>query len=108
MLTRLGDRRVEELEKRLRSMEDLVKRSVSNRQSGPSDAGFENASVGPIAPPVSDQSEAGPSDSSSNSNPAGENPQASDFGLSSPEGRCESTLCFSGLILFSVLFCSRW
>ncbi len=92
-------------------MEDLMKRPVSNQQSGFNSAEFGNDSRRPEAPPFSNQSEAGASDSSSNLDPAstiaGENSQASDFGLPSPEGKCESAMHFPDLIVFSVLLCSR-
>jgi len=111
LLIQIRDKRVEELEKRLKSMEDLMKRPVSSQQSGLNSAEFGNDSRRPEAPPFSNQSEAGASDSSSNLDPAstiaGENSQASDFGLPSPEGKCECAMHFPDLIVFSVLLCSR-
>ena len=101
LLIQLRDKRVEELEKRLKSMEDLMKRAVSNQQSGLNNAEFGNDSRGLDTPPFSDQSEArtsGISDSSFNLDPAstiaGENSQASDFGFPSPEGKRESAMHF--------------
>ncbi len=92
-------------------MEDLMKRSVSNQQSGLSDAEFGNDSRRPEAPPFSDQSEAGTSDSSSYLDPAstiaGKNYQTPDLSLPSSEGKCESAMHFPDLIVFSVLHCSR-
>jgi hypothetical protein len=111
LLIQHRDKRVEELEKRLKSMEDLLKCPVSNHQSGLNGAEFGNDSRRPEAPPFSNQSEAGTSDSSSNLDPAStiadENSQASDFGLPSPEGKCKSAMHFPDLIVFSVLHCSH-
>lgn len=85
-------------------MEDLMKRSVSNQQSGYNGAEFEDDSRRPEAPSFS-------SDSSSNLDPAstiaGENSQGSDFGLPSPEGKFESAMHFPDLSIFSILLCSR-
>jgi len=98
LLIQLRDKRVEELEKRLKSMEDLIKRPVSDQQSEFNGAEFGNDYRGPEAPPFSNQSEAGPSYLSSNLDPAstiaGDDSQASDFGLPSPEGKCESAMYF--------------
>ena len=86
-------------------MEDLMKR---NRSSN-----LDNADEHRIlaAQPVSSQSDAGPSDSSSNLDPAStivvRDSQASEFDLPSPEGKCESIMHFSDLINLSVLHCSR-
>ena len=111
LLIQLRDKRVEELEKRLKLMEDLMKRSMSNQQSGSNGAEFENDTRSPEAPPSSNQSGARTSGSSSNLDPAspiaGENSQASDFGLPLPEGKCESAMHFPDLIVFSVLHFSR-
>ena len=114
LLIQLRDKdkqRVEELEKRLTSVEDLMKRPGSNQQSGLDGAEFGNDSTRAEAPPFSDQSEAGTSDSSSNLDPAStialENSQASDFDLPSPEGKCESAMRSPDLMVFSVLYCSR-
>jgi hypothetical protein len=97
-------------------MEDLLKRPVANQQAGLNGAEFGNDSRKPEAPPFSNppfsnQSEAGTSESSSNLDPAstiaGENSQAPDFGLPSPEGKSESAMHFPDLIVFSVFHCSR-
>lgn len=106
LLIQLRDKRVEELEIRLKSMEDLIKRPVSDQSFGSIDADFRNDSRRPKALPAES------SDSSSNLNAAfttaGENSQASDFGLPSPGGRCESTAHFSNLtVSSSVLHCGR-
>ena len=88
-----------------------MKRAVSNEQYG---AEFGKDSRGLEAPLFSDQSEArtsGTSDSSFNLDPAstiaGENSQASDLGLPSPEGKCESAMHVPDLIVLSVPRCSR-
>jgi hypothetical protein len=92
-------------------MEDLLKRPVANQQAGLNGAEFGNDSRKPEAPPFSNQSEAGTSESSSNLDPAsaiaGENSQAPDFGLPSLEGKSESAMHFPDLIVFSVFHCSR-
>ena len=111
LLIQLRDKRVEELEKRLKSMEDLMRRPESNQQSGSNDVESENDYTGPEAPRFSNQSEAGTFDSSSNLDPtstiAGETSQSSDFGLPSLEGKYESALHSPDLIVFSVLDCNR-
>ena len=112
LLMQLRDKRVEELEKRLKSMEDLMKRPVSNQQSGLNDADFGNDFKRPEAPSFSNQSEAGTFDASFNLDPAstiaGENSQASDFGLIPlTEGKCESAMHSPDLIIPSVLHCSH-
>ncbi|MCJ1386445.1 hypothetical protein MMC17_009571 [Xylographa soralifera] len=83
------DKRIEELEKKLKSMEDLMKRPVSNQQAGINGAEFGNDSRRPQSPAFSSQSEAGTSNLSFSLDPAfkiaSENSQASDFDLPSPE-----------------------
>lgn len=82
---------MEELEKRLKSMEDLMKHPPSNHRSGSDGAEFENDSRKQEASLFAIQSEAGTSDSSSSLDPAltiaGEDSQTSDFGFPSPEGK---------------------
>ena len=86
-------------------MEDLMKRNQSSNLG--------NADEHRIlaAQPMSSQSDAGPSDSSSNLDSASTitvgNSQAPDFDLPSPEGKCESIMHLSNLINLSVLHCSR-
>ncbi|MCJ1434806.1 hypothetical protein MMC27_004176 [Xylographa pallens] len=84
-----SDKRIEELEKRLKSMEELMKRPVSNHQYGFNGIDFRNASRGPETPPYSNQSEAGSSNSSSNMDPSftttSEITHASTFGLPSSD-----------------------
>lgn len=112
LLIQLRDKRVEELEIRLKSMEDLIKRPVSDQSLGSVDADFRNGSERPKATPFSNRSEAETYDPSSNLNAAsttaGVNSQILDFGLPSPGGRCESTTHFSTLkVCSSVLQLSR-
>lgn len=111
LLIQLRDKRVEELEKRLKSMEDLMKRPESNQQSGSNDVELGNDYARPEAPPFSNQSEAGTFDSSFNLDPASTiadgKSQSSDFGLPSLEGKYESALHFPDLTVFSVIDCNR-
>lgn len=57
-LIQLKNKRVEELEKRSRSMEDLMERPLSNQQSNLTDIKSKNTSRRPHAPLFSNQSEA--------------------------------------------------
>ena len=112
LLIQRRDTRVEELEKRLKSMEDLMRSPVSNQISGLNDVDFGSNFRRPEAPSFTDQSEIGITLASSNLDPAskivGESSQASGFGLSpSPEGKRESSMHFPDLIVFSVLHCSH-
>ena len=112
LLIQLRDKRVEELEIRLKSMEDLIKRPVSDQSFGSFDADFGNGSRRPKIAPLAIQSEAEASDSSSNLNTAsttaGEGSQASDSSLPSPGGRCESITQSPNLtVSSSLLHCSR-
>ena len=98
LLIRLSDKRIEELEKRLKSMEDLMKRPVSSQQYGFNGIEFGNDSRGPETPPYSNQSENGSSNSSSNLGPSfattSNTPQASTSGLPSSDGKYESVVYF--------------
>ena len=110
LLIQSRDKRVEELEIRLKTMEDLIKRPVSDQSLGSNDTDFRNGSRRPEAPPFPNRSEAATPDPSFDLNAAsttaGENPQALDFGLPSPGGRCESTTRFFNLtVSSSVLRC---
>ena len=112
-LIQTRDKRVEELEQRLKSMEDLMKRPGSNQQSRVIGAELENGSRGLEARHCPDQPEAGTSgisDSNSNLNSvspiAGENSPALEFGTPSPGGKCDSANHCLGLIGFSVPHCS--
>lgn len=112
LLIQRRDKRVEELEKRLKSMEDLMKRPVSDQISGLNDVDFGGNFRRPEAPSFTNQSETGITVASSNLDPAstivGESSQASDFGLlPSPEGKRESSMHFPDLIVSSVLHCSH-
>ena len=86
----LRDNRVEELEKRLKSMEDLMKRSGSDQHSVSNSIEFGNNPSSPEVPILSYQSEVSASDSSSSWDPAstvgGENSQALDLGFLLSEG----------------------
>lgn len=107
LLIQRRDKRVEELEKRLKSMEDLMKRPVSNQKSGLNDVDFGSNFRRPEAPSFTNQSETGITVASPNLDPAstivGESSQASDFGLlPSPEGKRESSMHFPDLIVSSI------
>ena len=69
-LTLNRDKRVEELELRLKSMEAIIKSRVSNDQSITNDVGFRNSSGRPDPHSSSNQSEIGTSDSGSYSDPS--------------------------------------
>ena len=106
----IRDKRIEELEKRLRSMEDLMTRPVLNQKSDLNDAGSDSGSGGLGASPFSEQSENGTSASSVNLDPIptitrGDS-EASDFSLLSLEGKCRSATQLSDLIYLSISFCS--
>ena len=77
-------------------MENAIKGPVSDQQSDSIDADSGVYSREPEAPPFTIQSEAGKLDQDSRFNSfstiADENVQASDIGLHSPEGKCESTM----------------
>ena len=112
LLIQRRDKRVEELEKRLKSMEDLMKRPVSDQISGLNDVEFGSNFRRPEAPSFTNQSEIGITVASSSLDPActivGESSQASDFGLlPSPEGKRESSMHFPDLIVSSLLDCSH-
>lgn len=105
LLTSLRDKRVEELEKRLKAMEDLVKHPLSNQQPGLNGAEFGNDSGKPEAPPLSDPLGAGTSDSSSDLNLAATKPsedcQTLDLDLPSPESKCEPVKNLSDLTVLA-------
>lgn len=112
LLIQCRDKRVEELEKRLKLMEDLMKLPVSNQKSVLNDVGSGSNFRRPEAPYFTNQSETGTIVASSNLDPAstivGESSQASDFGLlPSPEGKRESSMHIPDLIVSSVLHCSH-
>ena len=69
-LTPNRDKRVEELELRLKSMEAVIKGRVSNGQSITHDVDFRNSPARPDPHSSSSQSEIGTSDSSSYSDPS--------------------------------------
>lgn len=69
-LTQSRDKRVEELELRLKSMEEMIKARVSNDQSTSNDVDFRDRSGRSDPHSSSNQSELGTSDSSSYSDPA--------------------------------------
>ena len=107
----LRHKRIEELEKKLKSMEDLMRRPVSNPQPGLNGVDFRNDSGRLQTPPTPIQSEAGASDPSSNLNRAfttvREEFQASDLALSLSDGKCESAVHLPELMIASGLHCSR-
>ena len=92
------DKRVEELEKRLKFMEDAMRGPVSDQQSDSIDTNSGVYSGRPEAPPITNPSEAGNLDLDTTLNPistmADENPQVSEIGLPPPEGKCESAMDF--------------
>lgn len=110
-MTQCRDKRIEELEKRLKSMEDLVKSPVSNQQTGLNHAGSGNGYIRPESRRSSNHSEVGTFGSSSNSNRAstiaGEDSHTPVYSLLSSERKCESALQFPDLTVFSVLRSSR-
>ena len=88
-------------------MEELMKRPVSNQQSGLNGVEFGRESQIPEALPFPNQAGSRNYDYSADLDPvfaiASENPQASDFGVPSSDGKYESAILRPDLICFSVL-----